>query len=355
MNKNMIRIKDIAKLSGVSVGTVDRVIHKRGKVSEKARKKVEKVLEEIDYTPNLLAKTLGSSKVFTIALLIPHPGQDPYWKLSLTGLDIAQKEWRPYHMELQPYFFELENAKSYTAAAEKLLKASPDAVVSAPIFQNEAVDFFKQLDQLGIPYIHFNTMISEVSPLSFIGQDSYQSGKLGASLLHLASKHREGKVTILHIRESVQHSVHFREKERGFRDFFRSIRPSQTVSAVIIEGNDMDTFEEKLIIAIKKNDIKGLFIPTSSGAKLTAGVLEKNGLGHISIVGYDLLKENIALLKNDKIAFLIHQNPSRQLFRGIYHLANHLLFKKKAPSKELFPLEVITAENVDSYLEAVLH
>lgn len=87
MNKKMIRIKDIAKLSGVSVGTVDRVIHKRGKVSDTAREKVEKVLDEINYTPNLLAKTLGSNKVYSIALLVPDPGQDPYWKLTMTGLD----------------------------------------------------------------------------------------------------------------------------------------------------------------------------------------------------------------------------------------------------------------------------
>mgnify|MGYP001091850464 FL=1 len=51
MNKNY-RIKDIAELSGVSTGTVDRILHERGKVSEDARKKVEKVLKEIDYQPN---------------------------------------------------------------------------------------------------------------------------------------------------------------------------------------------------------------------------------------------------------------------------------------------------------------
>ena len=43
------RIKDIAELSGVSTGTVDRILHNRGKVSEEAQKKVEKVLKEIDY------------------------------------------------------------------------------------------------------------------------------------------------------------------------------------------------------------------------------------------------------------------------------------------------------------------
>lgn len=34
-----IRIVDIAKMAGVSVGTVDRVIHNRGRVSEENRKK----------------------------------------------------------------------------------------------------------------------------------------------------------------------------------------------------------------------------------------------------------------------------------------------------------------------------
>ncbi|CAN0173644.1 unnamed protein product, partial [Chrysoparadoxa australica] len=50
-NKNMT-IKDIARLANVSPGTVDRVIHNRGKVSDKAYAKVSVVLEEIQYKPN---------------------------------------------------------------------------------------------------------------------------------------------------------------------------------------------------------------------------------------------------------------------------------------------------------------
>ena len=56
------RIKDIAEMSGVSTGTVDRILHNRGKVSEEAQKKVEKVLKEIDYHPNLIARSLALKK-----------------------------------------------------------------------------------------------------------------------------------------------------------------------------------------------------------------------------------------------------------------------------------------------------
>ncbi|MBP6356108.1 MAG: LacI family DNA-binding transcriptional regulator, partial [Paludibacter sp.] len=48
-----IRIKDIATMAGVSEGTVDRVLHERGEVSEKSREAVQKVLDEINYSPNL--------------------------------------------------------------------------------------------------------------------------------------------------------------------------------------------------------------------------------------------------------------------------------------------------------------
>ena len=49
-----IRIKDIAQLAGVSVGTVDRVLHGRSGVSEKSREKVEKILKKLDYQPTCM-------------------------------------------------------------------------------------------------------------------------------------------------------------------------------------------------------------------------------------------------------------------------------------------------------------
>ena len=48
-----IRIKDIAQMAEVSVGTVDRVLHGRTGVSEASRKKVENILKQLDYQPNM--------------------------------------------------------------------------------------------------------------------------------------------------------------------------------------------------------------------------------------------------------------------------------------------------------------
>ena len=69
-----IRIKDIAERAGVSVGTVDRVIHKRPNVSVDALQKVEKALKEMNYQPNVYASALAYNKSYTFyILLFPDP------------------------------------------------------------------------------------------------------------------------------------------------------------------------------------------------------------------------------------------------------------------------------------------
>lgn len=67
-----ITIKDIAKMANVSVATVSRVVnnHPQG-VSENKRAEILKLVEEYEYTPNLIAKSMVTNKTECIGLLIP--------------------------------------------------------------------------------------------------------------------------------------------------------------------------------------------------------------------------------------------------------------------------------------------
>ncbi|TDX49222.1 LacI family DNA-binding transcriptional regulator [Orenia marismortui] len=66
-----ITIKEIAKLSGVSKSTVSRVINNAESVSDKARSKVQKVIEETGYIPNSIAKDLKKNSTDSIGIIIP--------------------------------------------------------------------------------------------------------------------------------------------------------------------------------------------------------------------------------------------------------------------------------------------
>ena len=70
-NKKKVSIKDIARLSGVSVATVSRVINHNGRFSEETRKRVEAVIEQYHYTTNMAGKSLRESKTNTIGVIVP--------------------------------------------------------------------------------------------------------------------------------------------------------------------------------------------------------------------------------------------------------------------------------------------
>jgi|LSQX01.2.fsa_nt_gb DNA-binding LacI/PurR family transcriptional regulator len=63
-------IEDVAKMSGVGIATVSRVLNNSGYVSEKTRKKVMAAIKHFDYQPNLIAKSLVEQSTRLIGVVI---------------------------------------------------------------------------------------------------------------------------------------------------------------------------------------------------------------------------------------------------------------------------------------------
>ena len=69
-------IKEVAKRSGVGIGTVSRVLNNSPQISEKTRQKVLKAIEELNYVPNVSGKRLSQQKSYVLAVVVPvidHP------------------------------------------------------------------------------------------------------------------------------------------------------------------------------------------------------------------------------------------------------------------------------------------
>ncbi len=348
-----IRIKDIALRAQVSVGTVDRVLHNRGRVSEDSLKRVLAVLEEIDYKPNLIARTLGSNKSYHIALVVPNPNQDPYWEAPIEGILQAEIEWARYGFRTERFLFNLHDSLSFEKAAESALQSSPDGILIAPLFYRESLPFFKRFEIQKIPFALFNTNIHEAKPLGFVGQDLKQSGRTAGELMCLGQKD-SGTFAIVHIYEDIENSVHILEKEKGFIDYLKEKnRVFKTITMSLSNPHDK-SFHDQISKLCNTADLKGIYVSTSKAFTIAAHLKEIKQKA-IRLIGYDLIPENLEYLKSGEITFLINQNPKRQAFLGFRCLANHLLFKKEIQSIDLLPLEIITAENLESYLNSEIH
>jgi len=356
MNENKsIRIKDIAEMAGVSVATVDRVLHQRGKISRESLEKVMKAMKQTGYKLNLIASTLGSNKLYRIAVLSPDPEHDDFWRQSNSGIIKAKENWSQYNIRIESFYFNMNDKPSFINAEKQAMAFSPDGMLIAPVMHREANVLFKILKEKKIPYIFFNTNIIDAEPISFIGQDLYQSGRVGAEFLMTRLFPRKN-IAILHIWEDVQNGVHLKEKERGFRDYINEKKNKHfNIHSYNLKTCGENELNREITTIIKRDDIDGIFVSTSKGSSLTASALGDMGRKDIVLIGYDMLEKNIIYLKEGLINCLIHQNPEKQTFLGVSYLSNFLLFKKRPPVTDLFPLEIVTKENIDSFLNASIN
>ncbi|KAA6430445.1 substrate-binding domain-containing protein [Dyadobacter flavalbus] len=352
MKKKIIRIKDIAEKAQTSKGTVDRVLHNRGRVADDVRKRILEIIKELNYEPNFIAQSLKSQRTFNLAALVPDPHLDSYWEAPETGMEKAEKELRQYGVSISRYIFNPHEEQSFIAKAQEVTREHPDGLLIAPVFYKEALPFFKEWAALNIPYVLFNTQIELVNPLCYIGQDSYRSGCLAAKILCFGLQ-SPGSILVAHVNEDISNSAHLITKEKGFRDYFNALPEESSFKVISKEINyaENESIDLQLEIILKDEPgLKAIYV-TNSKAFEVASYLERNQLKHIKLVGYDLLKPNLNYLNKEIINFLINQNPLGQGYWGIHQLANHLVFKKEIQPIKFLPLDIITKENLDYYLD----
>ncbi|MFC4097836.1 LacI family DNA-binding transcriptional regulator [Euzebyella saccharophila] len=348
MSKKQHTIKDIARLAGVSKGTVDRVLHKRGKVSQKAHDKVKKVLSEIDYQPNPIARNLKRNKLYRICVLMPDWKIDPYWKPAELGIKEAIKEFKPFGVIVDQFLYHPHYVESFTTKSKEILASKPDVILMAPLFQEESISILKECREAKIWAALFNNYINTLNGEIFVGQDLIQSGKVAAGLVDKIVKN-DSKIAVVHINKE----AHMELKEDGFKSFFKEKNnSSHQILCENFNTEEEEEFDEQVSIFLKKNeDLKAIFITNSKAHRIADLVANIKGFEQMVIIGYDLLDENISYLKQGKIEFLIHQKPKRQAYLSINYFAEHFLFGKDVPSRMLLPIDIITSENVGYYLE----
>ncbi|MDR1115448.1 MAG: LacI family transcriptional regulator, partial [Tannerella sp.] len=178
------RIKDIAVMAGVSAGTVDRVLHNRGRVSEDALEKVRKTLKDLDYQPNLIARSLASKKACRILTLTPSFKSGEYWSEVSEGINKVEREFSDYHLHIERKFFNQYDKESFDALVEEIKGGEYQGVIIATLFSESTFTLTKWLDRKGISYVLIDSYIDNTNCIAYYGTDSYKSGYIGGRLLY---------------------------------------------------------------------------------------------------------------------------------------------------------------------------
>lgn len=350
-NGKQLRIRDIAKLANVSTGTVDRVLHNRAGVNEQTRAKISKILEEIDYSPNLIAKTLASKTPMRFVMLIPSAkNANSFWAQPVLGVQQGADELSKFRVLVDLYTFDDSDKHSFTKMANRILKEKPQGVIFSPVFFPDSLTFIKELEKLEIPFVFVNTDIKNTSNIAYFGQDAFKSGYLSGKLMNYGLG--KGTLLILKLVNNLVISRHVENRENGFKEFIKKNNLSGHYQIFDLEIDLLKKDEpfKSLSTFFDQHQVDGIFVPNSRSFKLVKCMKEHNVQVPL-IIGYDLIPENIKHLEDGVISFLIGQRPEEQSYRAIKSLFNYIVLKQNIKKQNYSPIDIITKENIEFHKE----
>ena len=344
-----ITINDIARRTGLSKGTVDRVLHNRGEVSRKSYDRVMEVIRELGYEPNLYASLLAKGKKHLVAVLIPAHEPGSFWELAASGIGKATDPVTAAGVEAVPFEYDQYDIESFRAAVAKVLEAEPSGVVIAPIFQGETEAVTRQFAERGIPYCFIDSRPDSNGYLAYFGMPLYKSGYLCADQL-TRGRDIPGALIVRVRRDRFQQSDPTVNRRAGFLDYMLEHAPACKIDNVFIDPNDPDGIDAILDGYFAEHPQVRHIVMFNSRIHLLVPWLAAHPDPERRVVGFDNLKANMEALRDGTVSVLIGQRPDEQVRLAIEALAEHALLGKEPARKDQFMhMDILTRYNVEDY------
>lgn len=345
-----IRIKDIAQRAGVSVGTVDRVLHERPNVSPKARMKVEKALEEMNYQPNMYASALAYNRSYTFSIIVPIHEQVAYWEEIEEGVKTAQESYRDFQIKTSFIYYERFDDESFLKASRECLESKPDGVVIVPSDLDITRQFTDKMHELSIPFVMLDSYMPDLKPLAFFGQDSFSSGYFAARMLMLIASNETDILLVKLTKNGRVLSKQQDNREVGFRHYMHDHFPNVTIHDLELPiEQSRQVYDKMLEDFFSANPNIHHCITLGSKAHIVGEFLLRTNRRDVQIMGYDMVGKNAECLRQGSVSFLIAQHAYQQGYSCIDALFRAIVLKKKVQPVNYMPIELLTRENVDFY------
>ncbi|MDR0402862.1 MAG: LacI family transcriptional regulator [Treponema sp.] len=337
-------LAEIAEKAATSIGTVDRVIHRRGKVSPAVRKRVEAVIAQYGYTPNLVARHLKRRSVLTLGLLFPEAGSNSgYWNTIIKGIYNAAETFKAFNIALVSGFFDRYAKGDMLARGKALLERGVDGMILAPVVSDDALALADAMRE--IPYVYVDSpppgLPGATSPMTSIAQNPYRSGQCAGRLMKLL----RGSGRFIAIR-MFDNAPNLWERIRGFADYFVQDGSTQVIETESPSYKSAALYDFMDDLFVRSGEVNGIFVPHAE-TYLVASYLVSRGIkSRITLIGHDNLPPNRRALLDGAIDCLIDQRPEYQGFQALSQFyQTQILGENCLPVIEI-PIDIFFKENI---------
>ncbi|MDP4599548.1 MAG: LacI family transcriptional regulator, partial [Polaribacter sp.] len=205
-NKKKTTIKDIANVLNISAAAVSKALHNDSRISEKTKKAVRQVAENLNYQPNHLASALRNGKSKLVGVIVPRTNSNFFSSVIQNIEEILNKEG--YNIIITQ---SNESYKKECASIDTLLFTQVDGIIASMANETVNLDHFEKIKAKGIPLIMFDRGENDLN-VDYVGIDDYYSSHLIVN--HLVE---QGCKRIAHI-GGFKHTRIFNNRIRGYID-----------------------------------------------------------------------------------------------------------------------------------------
>lgn len=334
-----VTISDLAKAAGVGRGTVDRVIHNRGRVSEETAQKVENVIQQLGYKPNMAARVLARKRAYRIAVILRDKERD-FWDLIKKGIDQAEAEHAAMGIIIDRFILNDFDDKEQIEVIKSVIADQYDGLAIVPILSKNIQNVLDHAVEAGIKVLLFNTRI-ECAKTCYVGEDAFQSGCTAGRMMSLLAK-TEGHYLVVSQGQGINFGLN--ERYQGFRQVIESDRSDLKCIGFIDGEGDYEKVYKKVSDFLSKESVDVIYT-TNAVVEVVAKAADEHGMGkQIKIIGHDALPSTLEYLRKGVIDLLIDQEPQRQGYLAIDKICRALLLDEKLQD-EYTRIEIVIAEN----------
>ncbi len=297
-----VRIEDVARIAGVSMKTVSRVLNQEPNVADATRQRVEAATEQLQYRPDPSARTLAGRRSYLIAMLYDNPSSNYLMEVELGVLDACGPQH--YNMMLAPLIYDQADIVRKVDALIAQLRL--DGLVLTPPITDDAA-LLAHLDAIGIPFAN----VSPKSRGGRIGVTVDEQSAVCDLVEHLVSL---GHRRIGHIKG---HPAHGASEWRlsGYREGLKRAGLRYDPS-LVVDGefsHDSGAAGARRLLALKQRPT-AIFAANDDMAAGTICAICESGLsvpGDVSVCGFD----DTPIARHIHPALTTIRQPTREMGR----------------------------------------
>lgn len=350
-----VTIKEIAAVSGTSIGTVDRALSDRPGINAETKARVLEVARHLGYHPNQAASALSRRRPLKITVIY-NTSQGTFFEELDRGILQAARELGDFGVEVERLQSDrIDVGWQIQQLQNPRLRDSDAVLLNAAGQELEAA--VNELSDQGVTVVTFNSDLPGSRRLFFVGNDARQSGALAAELL---AKLLDGQGRVMVLGNDLDNPASL-ARFRGFAETCAAEYPELRQVSCRSCGGDPKLAEEILAEQVRQQAVSGVFASSFSATlgccrylhKLRARQLqpESEALPRLKIVGYDLSPDIQAALQQDLCQAVLYQDPFNQSYQALRRLAAWLIEKQLPdPDSILIETRILLRHNAARYL-----